>query len=225
MSKFTLKKEYISYVSVTLFGLLMSALAVSAASTISTNISTAGTLTLTTSTALNSILSTNGSGVVVGTSTPTFGNLIATSATLASTFGYNVGIASTSPYVALGVTGTTTSSAGMVIGALGTPLVTVLKGTCTLTTTVGRLPLSTTSIPFTCIATNEVAGDQAFVSLQSDGGSLAGSGMILLTYVKASSTAGFLEVGLSFRPGLTQSETSTSSFTGVTSTVPYFIVR
>ena len=43
----TFKKEYVSYILVLLFGLFMSALAVSASTTINTSISTGGTLTVT----------------------------------------------------------------------------------------------------------------------------------------------------------------------------------
>ncbi len=48
----SLKKEYVIYVAVLLFGLLMSAMAASAATTISTNISTGGTLTVDTTSIL-----------------------------------------------------------------------------------------------------------------------------------------------------------------------------
>ncbi|MDO8335190.1 MAG: hypothetical protein Q7T74_00180 [Candidatus Saccharibacteria bacterium] len=43
----SIKKEYVSYVLVLCFGLFMSAMAVSASTTISTNINTGGTLTVT----------------------------------------------------------------------------------------------------------------------------------------------------------------------------------
>ena len=218
MSKFTLKKEYISYASVTLFGLLMSALAVSAASTISTNISTAGTLTLTTSTALNSILSTNGSGVVVGTSTPTFGNLIATSTTLASTFGYNVGIASTSPYVALGVVGTTTSSLGMHIGALGSGLNQVLSGTCNLTGTVAGVQLVATSTgQFFCSVTGVNNGDKVFVSLTNGHASVWGGFVVVDAFATTTDA-----IGVTL---LNDTGVATSSYILATTSVQYWVVR
>ena len=61
MSKFlSNKKEYLSYGAVLLFGLLISAMAASAATTISTNISTGGTLTVTGAVNASSTLATSG---------------------------------------------------------------------------------------------------------------------------------------------------------------------
>ncbi len=64
-----------------------------------------------------------GPSFAVGSSTKT--DFIVTNAGL-------VGIGTTTPSVALGVTGTTTASAGMTIGANGTPANQMLFGSCTL---------------------------------------------------------------------------------------------
>lgn len=70
MTKFlSLKKEYIGYGAVLLFGLLMSAMAASAASTISTNISTAGTLTVDTTSTLTGAVSMGATLSVTGATT------------------------------------------------------------------------------------------------------------------------------------------------------------
>ena len=61
-----------------------------------------------------------------------------------------LGVASTTPYVALGVTGTTTSSAGIVVGALGSPINQIVFGTCT--PSFGAVNASSTAVA-TCTAT------------------------------------------------------------------------
>ncbi len=71
------------------------------------------------------------------------------------------GVASTSPYVALGVTGTTTSSAGAVIGAVGSPVTQLLFGTCSVD--FGAIAASTT-VMATCTATGVTTTDKVFVT-------------------------------------------------------------
>ncbi len=75
----------------------------------------------------------------------------------------SVGVASSTPYVALGVTGTTTSSTGMVIGAFGTPMYQVLSGTCTITPQIGTLADGSATTT-TCTATGVVGGEKTFIT-------------------------------------------------------------
>ena len=65
----SLKKEYALYIAVLLFGLLMSAMAVKASSTISTNISTGGTLTVDTTSTLTGAVSMGATLSVTGATT------------------------------------------------------------------------------------------------------------------------------------------------------------
>jgi hypothetical protein len=75
----------------------------------------------------------------------------------------HVGIASTTPYVSLGVTGTTTSSAGMVIGAGGSPVSEFLFGVCTVNPEDGAIDTAngTTS---DCTASGVTAAHRVFVT-------------------------------------------------------------
>lgn len=82
--------------------------------------------------ALNiSTLAASSTARIDGLSTLT-GFLSTASSTVSTTLKADaLGVASSSPYVALGITGTTTSSTGMTIGALGTPITEILFGTAT----------------------------------------------------------------------------------------------
>ena len=114
-------------------------------------------------------------------------------------------------------------SVGTSGGSSGTTVAQILKGTCNLSTTVARTSLSTSTLPFQCAVTNVVSGDQVFVSLPNDGGSVTGLsnvGGIRLSYAIASTTNGYIEVGLSNMSG-----TATSSYTLATTSVQYWIVR
>lgn len=140
----------------------------------------------------------------------------ATSTTATSTFSGGVTISS------LGVTGTASSSA-LIVGS-GTSIARILAGTCNPEITAGRLPLATSSQPFQCTVTGAVSGDKVFVSLPSDGGTLAGTFPILLTAAKASSTADYIEIYLA-HPTDGVSAAATSSFALATTSVQYMIVR
>ncbi len=72
-----------------------------------------------------------------------------------------VGIASSTPYVALGVVGTTTSSLGMRIGATGSGITQLYFGTCSV-----NLPNITASSTASadCTATGVNLGDKVFVT-------------------------------------------------------------
>ena len=205
MSKSILKKKYISYASVFALGLIMSAIAASASTTISTNVQTDGSISasstlqstgdLTTfgnatfgdaatdinlftgtlqasTTALfsNGIVSYGNNKVApgYGTDTITAGTLnLGTSTATKVIIGSSsakVGIASTTPYVALGVTGTTTASAGMVIGAGGSQVNQLLFGTCSVN--LPSITASSTGVA-TCTATGVGTGDQVFVTPNS----------------------------------------------------------
>lgn len=148
MTRFlSLKKEYISYVVVLLFGLVLSAVAANAATTISTNINTAGTLTVTGASTLT--------GAVYASSTLQAATMIAYT---------SLGVASSSPYVALGVTGTTTSSAGVVIGSGGSGITQLLFGTCSVN--LPAISATTTGVA-NCTATGVTTGDRVFVTPNS----------------------------------------------------------
>lgn len=100
--------------------------------------------------ASTSVVSTTGSLFVNGNATTTTGGTLTLTGSL--------GVASSSPYVALGVTGTTTASAGMVIGNIGTPINALLFGTCTVNPNDGFVD-STGATTTTCTATGVRSGD------------------------------------------------------------------
>src|SRR3989344_7347604 len=100
--------------------------------------------------ASTSVISTTGSLFVNGNATTTPAGTL--------TLKGSLGVASSSPYVALGVTGTTTASAGMVIGNIGTPINVFLFGTCTVNPDDGLID-STGATTTTCAATGVRSGD------------------------------------------------------------------
>ena len=82
MTKFlSFKKEYVPYTLAILFGLLMSAMAANAATTISTNVNTAGTLTVTLTSTLTGAVTMSSTLAVTGTTTATGGVIIGSSGT------------------------------------------------------------------------------------------------------------------------------------------------
>jgi len=199
------RKEFVFYVSLFLFGILMSAMAASASSTISTNISTDGTLTVTGASALtgavnaSSTLATSGNMTVVagygldtaGGGVLNLGTTTATSVIIGSSSA-KVGIASTSPYVALGVTGTTTASLGMVIGGNGSGVSQLLFGTCT--PTIGALTGSST-VSVICTGSEAVNGTgwRVFVTPKINGAADEDKDII---FVSASSTTLGIQVSV-----------------------------
>ncbi len=110
------------------------------------------------------------------------------------------------------------------LGSEGTALSNVVTGTCTLSTTVANLPLATSSKPFDCPATGVESGDQVFVSLPSNGGSLGGTPGVIMTHAKASTTADYIQVWLAIPFGA-HSSVATSSFPLATTSVQYLSVR
>ncbi len=90
--------------------------------------------------------------------------------------------------------------------------------TCNLAITAGRLPLATSTQPFQCAITGVKSGDFVSAVLPFDGGSLSGTGGIAISYAKASTTAGYIEVGLYSR-GYPVTGVATSSFPLATSSV------
>jgi len=114
-----------------------------------------------------------------------------------------LGVASTTPYVALGVTGTTTSSAGMVIGSSGTAMNQVQNGTCNVTPNAGTL-LSGRATTTTCTVTGMVATDRVFLTPAS-----LPEGLVLQS---ASSTAGAIQI--SIVAATTSSVTISGSYNG-----------
>jgi hypothetical protein len=85
----------------------------------------------------------------------------------------------------------------LIVGPSGSTINELVATTCTLTTTVSRLPLATSSQPFDCAVTGMASGDIVFGSLASDGGSLSGTTGIRLSSINASTTAGYAQVWLS----------------------------
>lgn len=121
---------------------------------------------VTLSAAATTTISTNivtGGSVTVGTTLDVTGasTLATLSVSGASALTGAVGIASTSPYVKLGVTGTTTSSAGMVIGATGSAITQILFGTCSVN--LPSITASTTAVA-DCTATGVTTTDKVFVT-------------------------------------------------------------
>ena len=189
MSKFNFKKEYVSYASVIAMGVMMSALAASAATTITTTTLTGGG-NITVPAAYGLDVAANGA-LNLGTTTAT--SVIIGSATA------KVGIASSSPYVALGITGTTTSSLGMVIGTAGTPVNQFLRGSCSLIYT-SSLVAATTTANFDCAVTGVLNGDQVLVTPATT------TTQVFLGFrvvgASASSTANFITISVSNMTGV-----------------------
>ena len=174
MSKFlSLRKEYVSYVLVLLVGLFMSGVAAYATTTVSTSVVSGGGVYASSSAAVTGTVTVYGGanvasayGIDVSTAGAlNLGTTTATSVIIGSATA-NVGIASTSPYVALGVTGTTTSSAGMVIGSSGTAITQMLWGTCTYNPGASIVGSSTRSTNCTG-ATGVRSGDKIFITPNS----------------------------------------------------------
>jgi hypothetical protein len=105
------------------------------------------------------------------------------------------------------------------VGQNGSKFGTLKATTCNLAITAGRLPLATSSQPFQCAITGVKSGDFVSVWLASDGGSLSGTGGIQTSYAKASTTAGYIEVGLYSRPTSIGTTVATSSFSLATTSV------
>ncbi|HEY4508753.1 MAG TPA: hypothetical protein VJC13_00505 [Candidatus Paceibacterota bacterium] len=211
MSKISFKKEYVSYGAVVLFGLLLSAVAASAATTISsTTLTGGGNITVP---AAYSVDVASAGALSIGTTT-------ATSVIIGSSSA-KVGIASSSPYVALGVTGTTTSSLGVVVGSAGTPINQALRGSCALIYTSSLVTASSTKA-FDCAVTGVLKGDQVFVQAATTTSAVAANsfGAFIITGASASSTAGYITIQI-------------TNFTGVVADVPreiasstsYWIIR
>ncbi len=111
----------------------------------------------------------------------------------------SIGVASSSPYVALGVMGTTTSSGGMVIGSAGSPINNILFGTCTVDPNDGPL-LAGAATTTNCTASGVLAGDKVFVTPSN-----LPAGLFM---VSASSTAGAIQVSIGAASSTSPSVTS-----------------
>lgn len=153
-------KSLVSYVTRSTFTVVTAAVVgvlfvvglVSAATTISTNISTGGTLSVTGASTLaaasTTLLSAN------------FAQFGGTGTTTVTTAGW-LGVGTTSPTTELGVTGTTTSSAGARIGAVGSGITQLLFGTCAV-----DFPnaVASTTVVANCTATGVSTLDKVFVT-------------------------------------------------------------
>jgi len=105
------------------------------------------------------------------------------------------------------------------VGSNGGDVNELKSTTCNLEVAPALLPLTaSTTLPFQCAVTGVASGDQVFVSLQNDGGSSAGKAGISLQYAKASTTAGYIEVGLD------GGTVSTSSFPNATTSVQVLFI-
>lgn len=111
--------------------------------------------------------------------------------------------------LAVGSGASITTAGSLVIGANGSSLNEVKSTTCNLSTVSGNLPLATTTAPFYCAITGVASGDQVFVSLPSDATSA-----ITLKYATASTTDGYIEVGLA-----AVNTSATASFSTATTSV------
>src|SRR3989344_1149531 len=182
------------------FTLLFVFLTVSAATTISTNIDTGGTLNVTGNATFAGDASINGGDLNLGTcsatttmsssaglsgiaSTTPWGQfsveyssivtatapvfVVADSGTTTPSLIVDgmgrVGISSSTPYVTLGITGTTTSSAGAVIGINGSGISQIRFGTCTYNPGAAITASSTLSTNCTS-ATGVTTADKVFVT-------------------------------------------------------------
>jgi len=133
-----------------------------------------------------------------------------------SLFYGTLGVASSSPYVALGVTGTTTSSAGMVVGGSGTAINQILKGTCNL---IGTPTITaTTTAAMDCAFTGVKVNDIIFFSQPTTTPSTFQGWH--LVYANASSSAGFITFGLQNLTGVAAIPPITA-----TSTIQVLIIR
>ncbi len=102
--------------------------------------------------------------VGIGTSSPrTLLEVASSASTASSTFitAGTIGISSSSPWTALGVIGTTTSTLGEQIGQNGNPITQVLFGTCSVD--FGATGTSTPGIT-TCTATGVSTSDRVFIT-------------------------------------------------------------
>ena len=196
-----MKKEFLRYAGAVLICFSVVGI-VSAATTISTSISTGGDLTVTGTSALTGAVTTAGD-VTLGNATADvilstggfqasstalfvgavnfYGNMtVDKAATTTVTFsqaGINfdsntfvidpnanrVGVMTATPSSALDVTGTTTSSAGMVVGSGGTAIARVLMGTCTYNPGAAVTASTTRSTNCTS-ATGVRSADKIFVT-------------------------------------------------------------
>ena len=174
-------KDFYSVALAVILSLTVVAISVSATTTISTSISTGGALDVTGLATLTGGFISQASSTVSGTLTAAgylgasstagftglasfYGGFISSaSSTVSSTLKVDaLGVASSSPYVALGVTGTTTSSAGAVIGAGGSGVTQLLFGTCSVGPGVS-VTASTTYVT-TCVATGVSVNDKVFLT-------------------------------------------------------------
>lgn len=127
--------------------------------------------------------------------------------------------AGTSNQFVVSESGVISSSGGITIGASGTALTQVLKGTCNAATTA--LPLAaTTTITFTCSATGVASGDNVSIVLPHLTGvrGPAGFGSLVVSGVVASTNT--ISFGITNLTGV-----STSSFPLATTSVQYRAFR
>lgn len=115
------------------------------------------------------------------------------------------------------------SGDGFKVGANGGLTQEMRSSTCNLATTVARLPIATTSVPFQCSITGVVTGDQVYVTLPAEGAATGQAG-VAVGYAIASSTAGVIEVGLYARPWNSTTGIATSSFAQSTTSVQVWTV-
>ncbi len=166
MKKFLSNAKFSTAVLSIVVGVLVVTASLSAATTISTNITTAGTLTVsggltTLGTASTTVLTTTGNFIINGLATTTASDgtfitqgkvAIATTSVSASSY-------------ALDVTGTTTLGAGVVVGKTGTAINQILSGTCGVDFPAFSGTASTTVA--SCTASGVNVGDRIFFTASS----------------------------------------------------------
>jgi hypothetical protein len=194
----SLKREHVSYALVLSFGLLLSAMAASAATSISSTALTAGgTLSVTG-------ISTLTGNVGIGSSTPGYPLSVVGS-------GYFSG----GTVTAASVLATSTFAVG---DSNANTVAEILTGTCNLTGTVAGVQLLATSTgQFFCTVTGVAANDKVFVSLTNGHASVWGGFVVVDAFATTTN-----RIGVTL---LNDTGVATSSYILATTSVQYWIVR
>ncbi len=218
-------------VSVTLavvLSVLVVTATVGAATTISTNINTGGTLVVTGASTLTGNVAAEGTLTVTGATalngSTTIGNAAADNITIAGHATSSQTFATLGNFYVNGYATTTASSGaiategGITVGTGGTAMTRIYKGTCNLTGMDGTQSATTTKA-YPCAVTGVVSTDTVFVTLATSTAQFA-NGWILVG-AKASTTAGNIDVVISNLTGTDR----VPSVTGVGSSTQYLIIR
>jgi hypothetical protein len=230
MTRFlSLKKEYVSYALVLLCGLLLSAMAAKASTTISTNIATGGNITVAAAYGLDT---SAGGALNIGTTTAT--SITIGSTGMTTTFPGSVAV--TQNVTVTGATNTATaSSTGLVkvdsltVGT-GSTASHLLLGSCSLIVPsgAGATVTASSTAAFDCAVSGVTSTDNVIAQIATStaasgtiGGTGSKAGLFSVVGAKASTTSGFITVVL-----LNMSGANTQpSLYGFGSTTAYWIFR